>query len=162
MAGEINVSGNLTVNKRDASTTQLQPVISKTYQGQFRADMTGQKGPTPGALAVTALGGGGTQVNFTALTTPGFCWVEHQGRVDGSASQSGDYIMMGMYDPVTRKFYPMLEWLPGMRLPLLLSRHLQETFLGPGTGSAGLGEVARMMLISYPVAQVLNVEAFEI
>jgi hypothetical protein len=162
MAGEVNVSGNLTINKRDSSTTQTQPLISKTYQGNLRADMAGAKGPTPGAINVPVMGSGGVQVDFSALTTPGWCWVEHQGRADGSASEDGDHVMMGMYDPVTDKFWPMLEWVPGLRLPLLLSRHIQQTFLGPGTGSAGFGEAARMMLIAYPVAQTMSVEAFEV
>lgn len=159
MAREVTATSSLNIRKVDPDAATV--VINKVYQGVYVDTMTGTKGPTPGALTAAVRGDGGTQVSFAQLTRPGWCWFEHLGREDESASVEGDYVDVGMYDPVEHKFYPLFELRPGMKFPLPLSRNIQESFLGPGTGSAGLGETTRLMLIGYPVAQRVSVEAYQ-
>ena len=161
MSREITVTSTMTIRKLDADGSTV--LIDRSYSGSWIGDMTGAKGPTPGALEVGVMGSGGTPITFAQLTQPGEAWVEHQGRVDGSASEADDYIMVGIHDPEDAKFWPVLELRPGRRLPLPLSRHLGQSadMTGPGTGTAGQGETARLLAIAYPVPQKINVEAFE-
>lgn len=158
MSQEINVNCSLNIRKQDANSLAL---IAKAYQAGFRDDMSGQRGPTPGVLTANVQGTGGTQVSFAQLTAPKWCWVSHLGRTDGSLSQDGDYVEIGMYDPATHKYMPMLELEAGMQIPLPLSRNLQETYVGPGTGTAAGGENARLLLLAHPVAQNVSVEAYD-
>jgi hypothetical protein len=159
MSNEISFNSTLSIRKMDAdgSTT----LIQRTYGDSFVDDMTGSKGPTPGAITVPVKGSGGIQITFAQLTRPGYCYIKHLGRDDGSAVQAGDYIDIGIYDPATHKFYPILEWRPKMGYPLCLSRNLQEIYLGPGTGTAAGAETARLMAVAYPVPQKISVEAYE-
>lgn len=160
MSNEVTVSHSLSIRKMDADG--LTELIRKSYQSSYVDSMAGQAGPTPGVVTAALKGSGGTQVSFAQLTRPNWCWLEHLGRADGSASVVGDYVDVGMYDPSTHKFYPLMELRPGMRFPVPLSRNIQETFLGPGTGSAGFGEAARLMLVSYVATQRVSVEAYEV
>lgn len=159
MASEITVNASLSIRKMDADGTTV--LIQRSYQGSYVDSMTGSAGPTPGVLTAAVKGSGGTQVSLAQLTRPGWCWMEHLGRADGSASQVGDYVSIGIYDPEDRKFWPFLELRPGMRTALSLSRDIAETFVGPGTGTGGQGETAKIMLLAAPVAQRVSVEAFE-
>lgn len=161
MADEVTVNSSMSIRKvdSDANSTVL---IQRSYQKAIQADMTGALGPTPGALEVAVKGSGGTQITFAQLTTPGWCWISHLGRADGSAWEAGDYVDIGIYDPATHSFYPIMELQPGDQLPLRLSRNLQEIYVGPGTGTAAGGETARLMAVAYPVAQKVSFEAYEV
>lgn len=152
MANEITVQFVAQLRKSEGSNE----LLGRPYQASFQIDMTGKKGPTPGALSVPA---GGVAVSLAQLTTPGFCWVEHQGRLSGTADD-GDTLMVGIRDPGTNVFYPMLELQPGWRWPLYLSRNILEEFAGTGTGTTAPGNELYLKPGSGNTL-VASVEAFE-
>ena len=161
MANEVTLNATLNIRKLDADgVTEL---VKRSYQGSFRDDMAGARGPSPGVVTALDRAGGGTQVSFAQLTRPAWCWFEHLGRTSGAAATAADHVSVGIYDPEDRKFWPLFELLPGMRVPLLLSRDLGETYIGPGTGTGGQGETAKLMLVAYPAgaSQNVNVEGYE-
>jgi hypothetical protein len=99
------------------------------YQSQptaFTADVTGIKGPCPGAFAASILG---TDVDLSELTTPGLCRIMN---LDDT-----NFIEFGIWDPEALKFYPLGEVLPGETYVLRLSRNLAQEYAGTGTGTTG-------------------------
>ena len=160
MANEITVNTSLSIRKLDANgTTEL---VRENFSKALRMDMSGNKGVTPGAITVKPASTGGTQVDLSALTRPGVCWIKNLGRASGAASTSADYFEYGIYDPASHKFYPLGEVWPGDEFPIpRLSRNIQEIYLGPGTGTAAGGETARLMLLSATVDLNGYVGAFE-
>lgn len=125
-------------------------LIYQSFPQAFTADMTGTKGPTPGAITATTVG---TLVDLSQLTQPGLCRLMN---LDAS-----NYVTVGMYDPQTLKFYPLLELLPGETFPLRLSRDLAEEYgTSPGTGTTGQAN-NRLMVRANAASCVVLVEAFE-
>lgn len=162
MAREVTFNATLSIRKMDDDVTvNPYPLISRTHSKGFTDDMDKAGGPAPGLQVALVKGSGGTQVPLTALTRPGWCWFRHMGRTDGTASQAGDHVTIGIYDTDTRKFYPLAEIRPGWEFPLPLSRDLLDSFVGPGTGTTGQVNESRLMLLAYPVSQNVSVEAYE-
>lgn len=152
MADEITVNVSARLRKSQGSTE----LIGRPYSHVNLIDMTGRKGPTPGALSVPI---GGVAVDLSELTTPGFCWLEHQGLLSGDADDN-DYCEVGVRDVDNNLFFPLLELLPGMRWPLYLSRNLLEEFVG--TGTATTGPTNQLFLKSGSSnTLVVSVEAYE-
>lgn len=158
MANEITVTAGLSIRKRATDGTVR---IDKRYSRGITDDMAGVKGPTPGAITAALDSAGGTQVDLSQLIRPGWVWIENLGPADGSAPQAADYVELGIWDPAVTAFYTLLEFWPGMGLPLYLSRNIQEIRQGPGSGTAAGGQTARLMLIAYNREQVMSVEAYE-
>ena len=162
MSNEIRINTSMSIRKLAASGTLTSPLIYQNYSAGMMVDMAGQKGPSPGAIKVKPASTGGTQVDLSALTRPNTCWLANQGRADGLASSSADYFEYGIYDPASHKFYPLGECWPGDAFPIpRLSRNIQEIYLGPGTGTAGGAETARLFLLSHTVDLNAFVGAFE-
>lgn len=93
----------------------------------FRADMSTDAGPAPGRVTVSTAG---SDVNLSAITTPGLCRMINL--------DSTNYVQVGLYDPETVKFYPMLEIMPGESYVLRISRDIKEEYgTGAGTGTTG-------------------------
>ncbi len=157
MAGEITGTLSLNVRKSD-SATPPNVLIDERLTARISNDMTGSKGPSPGSIQALTIG---TQVNFSALTQPTWCWIQNQGPSDGSVATAAEYTQYGIYDPASHKFYPLGELGVGEAVAIKLSRNLQEIYLGPGTGTAAGGETARMMLLANSKAQNILVSAFE-
>lgn len=120
MSNEIRVVSSLQIRKGNLN-----------YQGQptsFNANMAGLKGPTPGSITA---GLAGTDVDLTEIQVPGgLCRIQNVDPVN--------WIEIGMYDPITFKFYPMLELLPGESYIVRLSRKIGD-LQGTGTGSGVTG-----------------------
>lgn len=114
----------------------------------FNADVSGQKGPVPGAITVALTG---TDVDLSQLTVPGI--------VELTNLDDTNFFEFGIYDPDTGAFYPLGEVLAGESYPLRLSRNLQEQYAG--TGTAGGGETARLRLMANGAALNAYVGAFE-
>lgn len=93
---------------------------------QFRVDVDGAKGPSPGAITVSTYG---TDVDFSQLITPGLCLLTNLDTVN--------YVEYGIYNGV--EFYPLGEIGPGETYPLKLSRNLLEAYIGTGTGTDAVG-----------------------
>lgn len=158
MSDEIRVSSTLTVTKRASDGTVL---IQRTLTKGFTDDMAGAFGPAPGSVLAETAENGGTLVNFGSFTRPTWVWLENQGPVDGSAIQDSDHVTFGIWNAQDTSFHPIGELAPGEGVVIKLSRDIQEVYQGPGSGTAGAGETARLMLIAYARAQNFYVGAFE-
>lgn len=120
MANEASIRVGLSVRKRSGSLRLLEESWNRSY----RADVDGTKGPLPGAFAVTT---DGVAIDFSELTTPGWCWFWNQ---------SSTYrIDIGPRDPDSALFYPMISLPPGKGYPVYLSPDLFEEYQGTGTGT---------------------------
>lgn len=96
----------------------------RSLPSAFLANVTGTKGPTPGAVTVTVFG---TAIDLSELTTPGLCRIMN---IDAT-----NYVEYGIRDPETETFYPFGEILPGESYILRLSRNLAFEYYGTGTGT---------------------------
>lgn len=140
MANEATIRSSLLIRKG-----------SVFYQSQptaFLADVTGTKGPVPGAITVD---NEGTDVDFSELTTPGLCRFQN-------LSSSG-HLEVGIWDPQTFVFYPLLELLAGESYIVRLSRNLQEQYANTGTGTSAAEN--RVRIKGHQGATVALIEAFE-
>lgn len=138
MSNEATVSSGLVINKN-----------SLQYQSRpasHRVDVTGTKGPTPGALAVAVTG---VNVDLSQLTTPGLC------RITNLESSGGNYVMVGKYDGTS--FHPLMEVGPGESYVIKLYRYLSAEWVGTGTPA----DVNTMRLMADTAAVNVLVEAFE-
>jgi len=110
MANEARVTSSLNVTK---GTTRI-----NTKPTSFTADVDASNiAPTPGLVVATLAG---TDVDLSALTTPGLCTIQN---VDGT-----NYVTGGIWDPEGNTFYPLFELLPGEKYVLRLARDIEEEF----------------------------------
>lgn len=138
MTNEISVQSGFTIIKKSGAITQ----INHTPQpSSFRADVTGAKGPTPGAIDVTTAG---VEVDLTELSTPGFCRLMNQ--------DDTNYVRYGILDIDGATFHELGELGPGESYVLKLSRLIGKTV---GTADEGL------FLKADTATCVVLVEAFE-
>lgn len=140
MANEITVLSGVTITK--------DPLRYISQPNSFQADMTGCKGPTPGAVTVAVLG---TTISLAQLTTPGICVFKN---LDDT-----NYVTYGIWDPETETFYPLGEILPGEVYVLRLSRSISAEY-GTGTGTL-VPDTNNLMFRADTAAVVVSVEAFE-
>lgn len=159
MADEITLSVNLAIRKVNAVTGQ--PLIDFRRTSSFRASLTGVRGPGPGSMVAKLASEGGTHVDLSHFTQPTWCWVGNQGPADGSDVQDSDHVQLGIWNAQNTNVGFMLEFPPGLFLPLMLSRNIQEIYEGPGTGTAGAGQTGRLMALAYNRQQIFLVEAFD-
>ena len=106
MADEITISSIINIIKSGFSF--------RNSLTSYRADMTGKKGPTPGAVTVATAG---TNISFSELTTPGFVYIENL--------DSTNYVDYGAWTGSV--FYPIGELLPGEFHIIRLSRNVGTT-----------------------------------
>jgi hypothetical protein len=140
MADEATIISSISLNKGNLQ-----------YQSQpqsFTADVSGTKGPTPGAIAVSTTG---TNVDLSQLTTPGLVRVLNL--------DEDHAVHYGPYDPETLRFYPVFKALPGESYVHRFSDLLGDELL-TGTGTGGASTVRLRMLAEVESCDVV-VEAFE-
>lgn len=110
MANEATVRSGLQILKRDATTGK----VLLEYRSQpttHTADVTGTKGPSPGALTATTAG---VNVDLSNLTTPALCRIMN---LDAT-----NFVEYGIWTGSV--FEELGELLPGESYPLRLSRNL--------------------------------------
>ena len=148
MANEARVTASLSITKLDTagSRTLLQYL---SQPGAFVADVTGTKGPTPGAIRVPI---GGVAADLSELTTPGWCWMMNLDETN--------YVEYGIRDPGADTFYQLGELGPGEINLVKLSRNLLEEY-GPGTGTGTTAPTNQLWFKANTAACVVRVEAFE-
>src|SRR3990172_6365754 len=120
MADEATIRSSLRIYKTSGGNLNFNALPTS-----FTADVDGAKGPTPGAIDTTV---GGTDVDLSQLTTPGFCWFHNQDETN--------YVTVGIWDPENSKFFPLFELLPGEAYVLRLARDVEEEYQ-TGTGTTG-------------------------
>lgn len=142
MADEASIRSSLQITKGE--------IEYRSNPTQFLADVTGSKGPTPGAVTVTTAG---TDIDFSELTTPALCRIQNQ--------DSTNFVEYGIWDPEGNTFYSLGEILPGETYVLRLSRFLQEEF-GTAAGTGTTGADTNRLRFKAQVASInVLVEAFE-
>ncbi len=112
----------------------------------FLADVSGSKGPTPGAIAATIAG---VDVDLSELTVNGLCRIMN---LDDT-----NFIEVGVWDGVS--FYPMMDLLAGESFVFRLSADLGKEF-GTGTGTTGT-DVNTLRIKADTASCDVLVEAFE-
>lgn len=147
MADEATITSGLRILKRDANNVIILDYPNKTGQ-TFSVDVTGTKGPTPGALTIPT---GGKVVSLEELVTPGLYRFTNM--------DSASVIEYGIYLPDFDLFVPWGEMLPGETYVGRFSRNLLEDYPGTGTGTDAAHN--RVFMKSYPSDAVCNIEAFE-
>jgi hypothetical protein len=145
MTREARITSTLAIRKRN-TTTGVTQISYPGMGGSFSADVTGAKGPYPGAMAVSVTG---TDVDLSQQTAPGgLCeW----GNEDGT-----NFVEIGLYDPDTNEFEPLFEALPGESFVNRLSRRLGGEYPGTGTASIGTGARIRLRADTAPVVGFFN------
>lgn len=123
MSNEANIQSRLSVRKLSGSSVLLDYTSG---QASFVADVNGTKGPTPGAVTISTAG---TNIDLTALTTPGFCRISNQ--------DATNYFEWGIKDASSGIFYPMGEVLPGESYVIRLSRNVGEEYYSTTGTDAG-------------------------
>lgn len=122
MANEATVRSSLTILKTSGNVNLL------NYGGKpdsFAVDVTGTKGPCPGAVTVATAG---TDIDLTELTTPGLVQFHNQ--------DATNYVEVGVKDASTGRFYPLFEVGPGESYVLKFSRNVgDEWYSTTGTDS---------------------------
>ncbi len=113
----------------------------------FLADVSVADGPSPGSVTVSTAG---TDISFSQLTNPSLCRLMNL--------DSTNTIEVGVWDPDTAEFYPLLELLPGETFVVRLSSYLGSEMGLVGTGTTGSGVTMRAKAVG--AASVLLVEAF--
>lgn len=147
MAGEARISASLNINKRSGSLD----LINYRSPGPqaYQVDVTGTKGPVPGAVTVSVLG---TDIDFSELTTPGLVAIKN---LDGT-----NWVEFGPYDPELDKFYPIFKVGPGRVHVGEFSPNMFEEYPGTGTGTDGASS-NRLRFRANGSPVVVSVEAFE-
>ena len=145
MANEATISASLMIKVGNVDFASRPP--------SHRADIdaTDPVGPTPGAISVSTAG---TDVDLTELTTPGLCLLQNY---------SDTYtVQVGIWDPESVKFYPVIDLLPGEHYVIRLSEDLsEETGTGdPGTALTG-PRTNRLRLKAIAGAAIVMVGAFD-
>ncbi len=144
MSNEATIQSYLTIRKGTSPVT-----LNYTSQpAQFRADVTGTKGPSPGAITCTT---GGTDISFTQLTQPALCRIMNM--------DDTNFITVGIWDPDSSLFYPLMELLPGETYVIRLSRDVGEEYQGSGTGTGTANNTLRIK--ANTASCVVLIEAFE-
>lgn len=122
----------------------------RTAVPSFRADVTGRKGPTPGAVTVPTTG---VNVDLSQLTTPGLCVLKNL-----DAEVAFDW---GLYDSDILRFFKVGRVLAGEQYVLRLHPELDEDYGSTGTGTIDRSNNVHLRLVA-PTRQLFaSVEAFE-
>ena len=144
MANEVRVQSSLTIKGGNAGNLSYQSQPT-SYNGNISAG----DGPTPGVVTASQ---SGTVVNISAVGTPGYCRMMN---LDASNN-----VEVGVYDPDTNEFYPLLEFPPGLSLVLYLSQFLGSEFGTAGTGTGTSGSGVQLMVKGVGGTCLFIVEAF--
>lgn len=123
MADEARVQCSLGIRKVDSATG----VVQLDYQSRptaFTVDVSGAKGPSPGAVSISL---SGTDIDLSQLTLPGLVAFQN---LDAT-----NYVDVGVYEPGTGVFYPVFEVGPGEVYVMKFSRNFKEQWSGTVTGT---------------------------
>lgn len=114
----------------------------------FKADVTGRIGPTPGVVHATTFG---TDVSLALLTNKGLCRIQNL--------DLNNYVIVGIWEPDTSKFYPFMKILPGESFVLRLSPDFGAEYAGTGSVVGDSNNTLRIKAAN--ASCYVLVEAFE-
>ena len=147
MANEARVTVGLQIRKTSSDGITVMDVRKSA---SFQVDVSGTKGPSPGAITALITG---TIVDLSQLTIPGLVWIT------SLDDDEGNYVEYGIYDPQTDVFYPVGEVSPGESWPWKFSRNLLEEYAGTGTGTTAATN--KFMVKAFNASAIVSVEANE-
>lgn len=146
MANEASIRVSLQILK--IADNGVKQIDYQSRPTDFRMDVTGAKGATPGAITATV---GGTDVDLTQLVIPHLTFIKN---LDAT-----NYVEVGIYDPTINEFYPFMKILPGQGWIVPLASHFGEAYLGTGTSSVGVLKRLRVKANTAPCN--VSVDSFE-
>ena len=114
----------------------------------FSADVSGSKGPVPGAVTATT---DGTDIDLSGLTTPGLCEITNL--------DSANPVKVGRWDSNVNVFYPLMLLLPGEQYTIRLDPDVEDEYTGTGTGTTAASSTLRAKGVNASVN--VSVNAFE-
>jgi len=138
MANEATIRASLTIVNGNLNY--------RSFPSEFKADVAGTLGPTPGAFSATLAG---VDVDFSELTTPGLCRIANL--------DSTNFVEVGIWDGVS--FYPFMDILAGEWWVYRIAASLTDEF-GTGTGTTGPA-INTLRIKADTAACNVVVEAFE-
>ena len=141
MANEATVLSSLQITVGNLSYQSL--------PASFQADVTGVKGPTPGAITATLEG---TDIDLSQLTVPGLCRIMNL--------DEDNYVRVGVWNPDQDELYPLIRLLPGESFTIRLDPDINEE-IATGTGSGTTGQQNTFRVRASTAPCVVLVEAFE-
>ena len=144
MANEITVRVGLTVRNGNVQ-------YSSGPIQQFQADMSGNRGPSPGAFLATT---DGVDIDLSNLSNPGVCILKN---LDDSTT--GNAVTFGVWDETNSVFYPYQKLLPGEQYPLRLAVDIEDEYSGTSTSTTATVTTWRVKSENADVP--VSVEAFE-
>ena len=123
MSNEATIQVSIRIYKTDTTDPTI-VLLDENRSAGYSLDVEGSKGPTPGSFTIPTAG---VSIDLSELVNHGLVWIHNQ---------SPTYkVAIGIKDPDSGNFFPMLEFLPGMRLPLYLSEDVGEQYSGSGTAT---------------------------
>ena len=146
MADEARITVGMQIRKTSDGIT----VMDVRKSSSFSVDVSGTKGPSPGAITALVTG---TVVDLSQLTIPGLVWIT------SLDDDEGNYVEYGIYDPQLDVFYPLGEVGPGESWPLKFTRNLLEEYSNTGTGTTAATN--KFMVKAFNASAIVSVEAFE-
>ena len=150
MAGEITIQVSLNIRK--VTSGNVSQIEYQSRPAGYTDDMTGAKGPTPGAVDVSQTG---VSLDLAELTTPGWC------RFHNQESDTTRTVNIGIYETDTARFFPFMMLKPGHSQVVLLSPELFEELGETGTGTAVVGNARLHIRARGDYSANILVEAFE-
>lgn len=117
MAGEATLRVSLQIVKGN--------VQYQSPQTGFQADVSGSKGPCVGTVTVPT---SGLDIDLSELTIPGWAYVQNQDSVN--------FVQIGIREPATSRFFPLLILKPGQGYPIQLSPYVGQQYDNTGTGTS--------------------------
>jgi len=130
------------------ATEALKLIDYQSRPTDFRMDVNGTKGPTPGALTATPTG---VDVDFSQLVSPALTFIKNL--------DSTNEVSVGIWDPETGKFYPVMRIKPGQGWPICLDPNLGFEYTGTGTVTGARTNRLRIKSMGAPAN--VSVESFE-
>jgi hypothetical protein len=148
MSNEASIQVGLRISKNDANGVLTYASIGPNG---FTANVTGTKGPVPGAITASIYG---TDVDFSQLTVPSWCEVYCMGPRYG--------FDLGIFDPNPGRFYPMMTLYPGEKTVFRISDLLGEYPGGSGSGTGTIdSDAVRIRARGRGGAALAYIGAFE-
>lgn len=96
----------------------------RSYPTSYQSDVSGSKGPTPGAITATI---DGNNIDLSELTTPGWCEIRNLDQTN--------FIEVGLWDESVGEFHPFIEVGPEEHQIIKISRNFGESYAVTGTGT---------------------------
>lgn len=150
MADELRITSSMQI-----AWGETPRVVYRSPSQSYTADISGRKGPSPGAVTISVIG---TDIDFSQLTLPGPCEFIN---LEDPDDTSNSYVEFGIYDPEADRFHPLFELAPGEHTNFRFSRNFLEEYEGTDTGTSSNITNNRFRAKAYGDNAEVSINAFE-